>query len=359
MAMVTNACEIVGRLNRLDLREGVAKTGSEFVSATYTLAVGDNLIKVETFTMKTTKNGDDSKGYQALMTIFFEAKALHKTYRKVGASESEVMTDGLLLEMLDETNKFAIIRENLKKEHPQTIVEDIDECDAIVFSNYGNFKYCRLEENAYVKDGELIRTMRITGAFPNRLDESKKEYVPRADFEIVGKVMKNPIMMEVDEQDVMQLKVMFPIYQEAYGDRPAKVTLNEITLQARDSEAFEYIEDNFTKGTMVSLNGEIVRLVTRVEIEGVADDSRGFGRKVEHKTQYRTNVEEYFNLLGGYELEEEEIELEKALDMELWEVAYEEREKQGEVQEEPKKSKVGFGREDKKVTPKKGGSLPF
>ena len=170
--------------------------------------------------------------------------------------------------------------------------------------------------------------------------------------------MQNPMIMEVDEQDVMQLKVMFPIYQEAYGDRPAKVTLNEITLQARDSEAFEYIEDNFTKGTMVSLNGEIVRLVTRIEIEGMADDSRGFGRKVEHKTQYRTNVEEYFNLLGGYELEEEEIELEKALNMELWEVAYEEREKQGEVQEEPKKSKVGFGREEKKA-PKKGGSLPF
>jgi hypothetical protein len=44
--------------------------------------------------------------------------------------------------------------------------------------------------------------------------------------------------------------------------------------------------------------------------------------------------------------------------MELWEVAYEEREKQGEVQEEPKKSKVGFGREEKKA-PKKGGNLPF
>ena len=334
MAMVTNACEIVGRLNRLDLREGVAKTGSEFVSATYTLAVGDNLIKVETFTMKTTKNGAVSKGYDSLNTLFTEGKALHKTIRKIGEDNAEVIED-------------------------ETIMEDIDECDAIVFSNYGNFKYCRLEENAYVKDGELIRTMRITGAFPNRLDESKKEYVPRADFEIAGKVMQNPIMMEVDEQDVMQLKVMFPIYQEAYGDRPAKVTLNEITLQARDSEAFEYIEDNFTKGTMVSLNGEIVRLVTRIEIEGMADDSRGFGRKVEHKAQYRTNVEEYFNLLGGYELEEEEIELEKALDMELWEVAYEEREKQGEVQEEPKKSKIGFGREDKKVTTKKGGSLPF
>ena len=333
MAMVTNACEIVGRLNRLDLREGVAKTGSEFVSATYTLAVGDNLIKVETFTMKTTKNGDVSKGYDSLNTLFKEGKALHKTIRKVGEDNAEVIED-------------------------ETIMEDIDECDAIVFSNYGSFKYCRLEENAYVKDGELIRTMRITGAFPNRLDESKKEYAPRADFEISGKVMQNPIIMEVDEQDVMQLKVMFPIYQEAYGDRPAKVTLNEITLQARDSEAFEYIEDNFTKGTMVSLNGEIVRLVTRIEIEGMADDSRGFGRKVEHKTQYRTNVEEYFNLLGGYELEEEEIELEKALNMELWEVAYEEREKQGEVQEEPKKSKVGFGREEKKA-PKKGGNLPF
>lgn len=338
MAIVTNNVEVIGRLNRVDARFGNSKDGRPFVSMTFTLEVEDNLIKIESFSMQYKKNSEEELGsYKGLMTILNESFALHKTIKKVGEDQATTVED-------------------------ETIVENIDECDAIRFSNYGNFKYCRLVENVYAKEGELVKSIRVEGAYPNRLDESKKEYVPTADFEIAGVVTKAPVSMEVDEEECMQMTVVVPVYQDAWGDREASVTLHEVQVRTYDSEVFGYLEDNFEKDRIVYLNGRIVREVKRVEMETMMDDAgRGFGRTMKREPSYRTEVNEYYEILGGYPLDEDEIEETKALDMELWEKALQvKKEKEQEMLEggEKPKANVGFGRSESK--PKtKNSRLPF
>ena len=337
MAIVTNNVEVIGRLNRMDVREGLSKAGAEFISVTFTLNVEESQIKVESFAMKLNKNGEESGGYKGLMTIFNESFALHKTIREVGEDQATAVED-------------------------ETIVEDINECDAIRFSNYGNFKYCRLVENVYAKEGELVKNIRLEGAYPNRLDESKKEYVPTADFEIAGVVTKPPVAMEVNEEECMQLTVVVPIYQDAWGDREANVTLHEIQVRTYDPEVFGYLEDNFEKDRIVYLNGRIVREVKRVEMESMTvDEGRGFGRTMKREPSYKTEVNEYYEILGGYPLDDDEIEETKALNMELWEKALQvKKEKEQEMLEGGEKPKVnvGFGRNESK--PKtKNSRLPF
>lgn len=322
MAVITNRVELQGRLNRIDVREGLSKAGAEFVSVTFTLDVDGNQIRVESFSMKHSKNGDESKSYQGLMTIFNEGFALHKTVKKVGDDQATPIED-------------------------ETIVEDINECDAIRFSNYGSFKYCRFEENVYAKEGELVKNIRLQGAYPNRVDESKREYTPTADFEISGVVRKAPMMVERNEVECMEMTVEVPIYVEAYGDREASVTLHEITVRTMDEEVFGYLEDNFELGSVVYLNGRIVREVQRVEIEALADDEgRGFGRKIKREPQYKTNINEYYEILGGYLLDEDEIEDTRAFDRDIWEKATQaKKEKEQEMLEGGEKPKqVGFGK---------------
>ena len=338
MAIVCNQVNLQGRLNRMDVKKGVAKTGNEFISVTFTLQVGDNQLKVENFSMRNKKDGTELASYQGLMTLFTEGKALHKTMREIGAEQAEEVQD-------------------------ETIVENIDECDAIRFSNYGNFKYCRIEENSYAKDGELVKNLRLVGASPNRVDETKKEYVPTADYEVAGVVTTCPVVMEKDEVEFMQFKVMIPVYAEAWGDREAKVDLVEMTVRLNDESAFGYVEDEFTVGSFVSLNGTIVREIKRVELDvPVENEGRGFGRKVEHKPQYKTEIVEYYNLLGGYTLEEEEVEGTPALNMDLWAKAKEEKaQKEAEMleQNDKPKQKVGFGRVESKPEVKSKPALPF
>ena len=334
--MRTNNVELQGRLNRMDVKKGVAKTGNEFISVTFTLQVGESQLRVENFSMKNKKDGTELSSYTGLMTLFNEAKALHKTMKEVGEDKANEVQD-------------------------ETIVENIDECDAIRFSNYGNFKYCRLEENSYAKDGEIVKNLRLVGASPNRVDESKKEYVPTADFEVAGVVMTAPMLLEKDEVEFMQFKVMIPIYTEAWGDREAKVDLVEMTVRLNDESAFGYVEDEFTVGAFVSLNGSIVREVKRVELEvPMEDEGRGFGRKVQHDARYKTEIIEYYNLLGGYTLEESEVENTPALNMDLWAKAKEEKaQKEQEMLQQNDKPKQGFGRGEQKVETKQKPVLPF
>lgn len=337
MAIVTNNVEVIGRLNRVDARFGESKDGKPFVSMTFTLNVEDNQIRVESFSMQYKKNSQEELGsYKGLMTIFNESFALHKTIKNIGEDQATVVED-------------------------ETIVEDINECDAIRFSNYGNFKYCRLVENVYAKEGELVKNLRIEGAYPNRVDEEKKEYVPTADFEIAGVVTKAPVTMEVDEKECMQMTVVVPVFLDAWGDREASVTLHEVQVRTYDEEVFGYLEDNFEKDSMVYLNGRIVREVKRVEMESVMnDEGRGFGRVMKKEPQYRTETNEYYEILGGYPLDEDEIEGTKALNMELWEKALQvKKQKEQEMLEggERPKAKVGFGKEEKPKT--KTNRLPF
>lgn len=331
-----NQVEIVGRCNRIDARFGESKDGREFVSMTFTLDVEGNQIRVESFSMRYKKNSEDELGsYKGLMTLLNESNALHKTSKKMKEDNTEELEEG--------------------------IVENIEECSAIKFNNYGAFKSCKFVENSYAKDGSIVKNIRIEGSYPSRLDESKTTYAPKADFEICGIVKTPPILLEdVDGNEFMQFNVMVPNYVDAYGERKASVTLNEVVVQSHDTSVFGYLEDNFEVNSFVYLNGELVRKVERIEVEAPMDDeSRGFGRVVKHQANYQTKTTEYMEILGGYVLEQDEIEEEPAFDMELWEEAMKvkkEKEEQmlnGGNEEKPKQ---GFGRGGSEV---KKPKLPF
>ena len=342
MKITFNQCEIIGRVNRIDVRKGLSKAGAEFISATFSLSVEESLIRVESFSMRYKKNSNEELGsYKGIITLLEECKALHKTVREIGESESVEVSD-------------------------ETIVSDINECDAIRFSNYGKFKTCKLVENSYCRDGEIISNLRLEGTYPSRLDEDKKTYEAKADFEVAGKVLTAPVIMtDLDDKDYIQLTVEFPTYTEAYGEREASVQLQEITVKSYDEEVFGYIEENFEKDSMIYINGSIINEVKRVEVENDAEDNvRGFGRHLEKTPQFKTEVNSFYCLLGGYPLDEGDIEDTPALSSELWEKARVEKEqKLAEMQNgnnEPKK--VGFGKktvkeESKKVA--KNNNLPF
>ena len=336
--LIVNEVTIQGRLSRADYRKGMSKAGKPFLSATLTLDVEGHQLRVESFSMQYKADGvTESTNYTGLMTIFNEANALHKTMKEVGEDKAEEFQEG--------------------------IVENIDECTAIKCSNWNGFKYCRMVENAYAKDGNIVKNTRVEFAYCNRVDENKVEYKPQRDFELCGAVKVPPVVMEdIDGNEYIQLTIVVPNYVEAYGDRKESVTLNEVVLQSHDPSAFAYIEDNFEANSFVYVNGQMVRLVERFEVETMDDESRGFGRTVKHQANYQTKVTEHMEVLGGYVLEADEIEECPAFNMELWEEAMEaKKQKEEEMlnggEQAPKQ--VGFGRGNEPKKANKTPKLPF
>lgn len=334
--MKINQITLQGRLVKLAYRFGVSKAGKDFVSATYTLDVDGDRINCETFAMKMKADGSDESGaYKSLMTIFKEANALYKSYKMPNDEKPTDVKD-------------------------ETIVEDIEDATAIKMSNWNGFKYCKFVANEYTNaQGEQVKNTRIEFAYANRLDDEK--YTPRKDFEICGKVKTAPVLLEkVDGTEYMQFVVTVPEYIEQWKDRPEQVKLQDITVTSYDKNAWEYIEDNFTMGSFAYLNGEIVRKLTRVEKPIINDEGRGFGRHIPSEPEFDTKTDERFEIMGGYTLEEDELEVEKAFNMELWEQA-EQGQQQVQMQEE--KPDRTFGRKQAPTQqtsqPKKNNALPF
>lgn len=320
--ITTNQSTIQGRCKRMDYRMGLSKAGKDFVSATFTIVVDENELRVEVFSMKHKKDGSELNSYKGLMTIFNEANAMYKTVKKVGADEAETIEN-------------------------DTIVETIEETTALSFRNWQSFKYCRMVENCYAKDGELVKNMRIEASVPNRVEEEK--YEPKNEWEVSGIVNKPLVPME-DEfgEEYLNISMIVPVYQEAWGDREESVVLHELQFKATDQNAIEYLMDNVEQGMPLYLNGMYVRQIFREEVEVQAEDNgRGFGKKIEKKPQYKTTVIERMEVLGGYPLEEDEIEDAKEFKQELWEKAkIEKQQKEEEMLEGGDKPKPtqGFGR---------------
>lgn len=333
--MKTNQISLQGKLVKMAYRAGVSKAGKEFVSATFTLDVDGDRINAETFAMKMKADGSDESGaYKSLMTLWNESKALQKTYKKQGEEKPTEVEN-------------------------ETIVENIEDATAIKMSNWNGFKYCKFVENNFVSaTGEQVKNTRIEFAYPNRMDD--ENYEAKADFEIAGKVKTAPCMMEKpDGTEYMQFVVTVPEYIEAWKDRPEQVKLQDITVTSYDKDAWNYIEDNFTMGSFAYLNGEIVRKIMRVEKPTVDDEGRGFGRKLKQEVQYDTKIDERFEIMGGYVLEEDELELEKAFNEELWLQA----EQQQPKQEKTPEVKKTWGREETKskeeTKPRNDDIVPF
>lgn len=340
MSFKSNNVYLQGRINRIDARYGMTKANKEFMTVTFTLDIEGNLIKVESFSMKHKKDGGLLSSFEGLNTLVTEAKCLHKTIKDIGDEEAQVVTD-------------------------DTIVENIEDADALDCGNYG-IRYTRFTENAYAREGNLVKNIRLECTYPRRVDEEKKEYQPKHEFAITGVLIAPAVLLEDAEgNEKVKLTVTIPTLQEAWGDRPESVTLHDVTVETRDPQAFDYVLDNFSeKGTFVYLEGEIFREVKRVELESAVDDmGRGFGKTKHNKdVQYRTEIDEAFIVEAGYPLEAEEVEDMKEMNMELWSVAKKDKElKEQEMIEGSNVStpkEKGFGRGETKQ-PKKGGVLPF
>ena len=329
MAYKTNFIEIVGKMVRADYRRNVSKNGKPFLMATFTVDVEGNQIKVESMAMQYKADGvTESSAYTGLMTIFDEGFACFKSMKDVNDEKGQEVEIG--------------------------IVENVEDCTALRFSNYNGFKYTRFEESSYVKDGQLIKNVRIKTAYPNRVDLEKVEYKPKAEFAVAGVVSQPPVILERDEQEYIRMSVVLPIYQEAYKDREASVSLHEITVESRDAQTFDYIQDNFEKGCVAYLEGRLLRIVNRVEIESAMEEQtgRGFGACKLNKQQpkYKTEIDEAFIIEAGYPLELEEYEDMPEFNQELWNLAKEEKaaKEQEMLEQQDKPKKVGFGRAEEK-----------
>ena len=338
MGYKTNSIEVIGKVKRIDVREGLSKNGADFISVTFTVDSNGNELRLESFAMKLSKAGELTGAFKNLDTLFKECKALHKTVKKVGEDKSE--------EIIDET-----------------IVENIEDADAIRFGNYGGFKWTRFEENVYAREGELVKNMRLTTQFPNRVDQEKVEYKPQSEFTITGKVVKAPVLLErEDETEYVKMSVLIPTYQSAYGNRSDSVTLHEINVEVRNPEAFDYVLSEFEMGSVAYLEGKLVRTVERVEQEvEVVDTGRGFGtcKHLNDTPKYQTKIDEAFVIEAGYPLEEDEIESMVEMNQDLWEEAMKvKKEKEEEMLNggNEEKPKQGFGRGGSEV---KKPKLPF
>ena len=87
------------------------------------------------------------------------------------------------------------------------------------------------------------------------------------------------------------------------------------------------------------------------------DNERGFGRQIKHQANYQTKTTDYMEILGGYVLEQDEVEEEPAFDMSLWEEAMKvKKEKEEQMLNGDNEEKQGFGRGGSEV---KKPKLPF
>lgn len=345
--MVTNNVKLIGRLVRIDVVENESKSGKPYISATLTLRVGDNDIQTRVFSMKYKANGvDEQSSYKGIMTIYVEGNALYKSYKFM--------------------DKDAI---HEKAENNETIVEDIEDCEVIKLSSYGNFKFCRFQTNTFLsKDNSIKKAVNIEFNYCNRGDKNE-EYVSKNYWEVVGRVETEPVeTVDKHEQPIIKFKVLVPTFNKGYEKQDGtkvedSVRLDEIEVVSHDEDVFDYIQDNFEKGSFVSLNGEIIRKVTRIEVEQELDVDRGFGRTKEIEPQFKTDTDEYFEILGGFAYESEELEEVQEFKQELWEKALEDLEEKEEELKQSDEKPFGFGKPQTqpqaRKEARKGGISPF
>ena len=188
MSFKSNNVYLCGRINRIDARYGMTKANKEFMTVTFTLDIEGNLIKVESFSMKHKKDGGLLSSFEGLNTLVTEGKCLHKTIKDIGDEEAQVVTD-------------------------DTIVENIEDADALDCGNYG-IRYTRFTENAYAREGNLVKNIRLECTYPRRVDEEKKEYQPKHEFAITGVLTAPAVSLEdVEGNEKVKLTVTIPILQ--------------------------------------------------------------------------------------------------------------------------------------------------
>ena len=312
------------------------ETKMNWMMGTLTLQITETQrIDLSLFANELTSTGSANKSYGALKTVMEEYKSLDSTV----------------------TNKRVDDNATPVKDEATTVAS-LEECD-FVYANKG----ITISMNRYMRDGELQENFRLSTRFVNRAKETDTKE-PYLAGELIGVVTKKPFRYEENDEEYIKFELTVPEYRSAWGNRDESVVVDKFEVVVRkedfDEEEFEgaldYIENEFEENVVVSVT--IMPTVKVTIVEEKKEDSgskRGFGKKVEFKPATKTVRE--IRVLGGYPLDEEEYEEDKAFDLTLYSKGVEEFDKKiEELKAEQGNSFTatkGFGKS------KKDTNLPF
>lgn len=262
MKTVANQVVIQGVLINKVTKIGLDKNNQEFASAELTIRTSEleeHIVRM--YSKKFTKEGNVSKIYDSLLTIINEYKS---------------------------ANQEGVGVENADK----------------VFIKNGE-----ISMNRYSKDGEVLESRRLNTKFCERLEGG--EFNPRAEFVLVGVVESVVPQMNMEEEvEYLKLNLIVP---KGYNN-----LIEKIQVVIRNSDFFDYIEDNFTNGTVVRVGGDVINAPEKVEEE--PQQTSGFG--VVPKLNTRTKKRSELLATGGdvlYGMEEvegfTEQEIQKGLEL--------------------------------------------
>lgn len=331
MSISTNFVKVKGFLKRKNVVEAISKTGKEYMMIDLTIALADDKeVTVSMFGNRLSSNGNTSKIWEGMNTIKNEYLALSSTYTDKRANK-----DAKPVQM------------------EATTVSSLEETD-FVYVNKG----AKLTMNRYIgQDGQLNQNFRITSNFVNRAKEGDDK-TPYIEGSLTGVILSNPIEGEDTNGEFIKLSIAVPEYREAYAENPEKVVIEKFDLVLRDvtDEAVSYIESEFAKDVVANISIEPVHKITVIETQTEDFTGRGFGRIVKNDDK-QTKVIRELQIIGGFSMNEDEYESEKAFDYELYQAGLKDFEdKINEMKAdkvEVKEVKRGFGRTTS------GSDLPF
>lgn len=284
-AMVCNELRCGGILVSKLITLGKTSAGKEFATARLTLEVGENQrIEVETFSMRNTSSGAESKIYQNLMTIHQEYKSLDSQF-------------------VDRRGK----KDAQPVKHEATTVASKEECD-FVYANKG----IKLTNNRYVNaNGELVTSFRLSTNFFNRAKEGQSRE-PFIEGVLVGVCEKNAERVLNNEGDVVGLKLSLLVpefrkgYTNAFGEEVAdNVAVERFELILRELDGLDYCEEIFLQNKVCSVSIEPTNKVEQ-DVPKEQPKQRGFGKMITFEPT--TKIVREIRIVGGFDLEDDEYE---------------------------------------------------
>lgn len=284
-AMVCNELRCGGILVSKLITLGKTSAGKEFATARLTLEVGKNQrIEVETFSMRNTSSGAESKIYQNLMTIHQEYKSLDSQF-------------------VDRRGK----KDAQPVKHEATTVASKEECD-FVYANKG----IKLTNNRYVNaNGELVTSFRLSTNFFNRAKEGQSRE-PFIEGVLVGVCEKDAERMVDNNGDVVGLKLSLLVpefrkgYTNAFGEEVAdNVVVERFELILRELDGLDYCEEIFLQNKVCSVSIEPTNKVEQ-DVPKEQPKQRGFGKMITFEPT--TKIVREIRIVGGFDLEDDEYE---------------------------------------------------
>ena len=284
-AMVCNELRCGGILVSKLITLGKTSAGKEFATARLTLEVGENQrIEVETFSMRNTSSGAESKIYQNLMTIHQEYKSLDSQF-------------------VDRRGK----KDAQPVKHEATTVASKEECD-FVYANKG----IKLTNNRYVNaNGELVTSFRLSTNFFNRAKEGQSRE-PFIEGVLVGVCEKDAERMLNNEGDTVGLKLNLLVpefrkgYTNAFGEEVAdNIVVERFELVLRELDGLDYCEEIFLQNKVCSVSIEPTNKVEQ-DVPKEQPKQRGFGKMITFEPT--TKIVREIRIVGGFDLEDDEYE---------------------------------------------------